>query len=158
MLELYRVTFIGHSRIYGNLHLTDRIERIVSDLIRTKEFVEFYVGRNGDFDIYAASAVKAAQRALGNHNSYLTLVQPYPAKDDEYYEKYYDAIERPISPKIHPKGAITARNRWLIDNADLLIAYVEDGQPGGAMTALNYAKKRNLEILNLATVQDEEEE
>ncbi len=36
------------------------------------------------------------------------------------------------------------------DNADLLIAFVEEGKRGGAMTALKYAEKRGIKIINLA--------
>ena len=50
-MEIYQVAFIGHRRIDAYEHLEDRIEQIARDLIRQKEYVEFYVGRNGDFDI-----------------------------------------------------------------------------------------------------------
>ena len=71
-------------------------------------------------------------------------------KDDPYYEKFYDEIWYPIDSKTHPKSAITKRNQWMIDNADLLIAYVEEGRNGGAMTTLKYAEKKGIEIINLA--------
>ena len=54
------------------------------------------MGRNGDFDISAASAVKRAQKALGKHNSSLILVEPYSMKNDPFYEKYYDEVILPI--------------------------------------------------------------
>ena len=119
-----------------------------------KEYVELYVGRNGDFDISVASATKRVQEALGHQNSSLIILQPYPMKDDEYYEKFYDEIWYPVDPKTHPKSAITKRNQWMIDNADLLIAFVYPKQNGGALTALKYAGKQCVEIINLA-LQDE---
>ena len=39
----------------------------------------------------------------------------------------------------------------MIENADFVIAFVEDGRKGGALTALQYAIKRNVEIINLAS-------
>ena len=39
------------------------------------------------------------------------LIQPYPMKDDPYYEKFYDEIWYPIDGKTHPKAAITKRNQ-----------------------------------------------
>ena len=153
-MDVYRVTFIGHREIYGHCHLDDEIEKIVTDLIRKKEYVEFYVGRNGDFDISVASATKRAQNALGNQNSCLVLLQPYPMKDDPYYEKFYDEIWYPIDSKTHPKAAITKRNQWMIDNADLLVAYVEPDRKGGALTTLKYAQKQGVEIINLAEVEE----
>ena len=153
-MEIYQVAFIGHRRIDAYAHLEDRIEQIARDLIRQKEYVEFYVGRNGDFDIMAASAIKRTQRALGHENSSLILVQPYPMKDDEYYENYYDELAYPISRHVHPKAAITQRNQWMIDHAQLLIAFVEDGRKGGALTALKYSNQKGIPILNRAS-QDE---
>ena len=38
----------------------------------------------------------------------------------------------------------------MVDNSDLLVAYVEDGREGGALTTLKYAERRGIEIVNLA--------
>ena len=42
----------------------------------------------------------------------------------------------------------------MIENAELLVAFVEKGKNGGAMTTLKYAQKLGVEIINLA-LQDE---
>ena len=153
-MDIFRIAFIGHRYIEGQYHLQDRIEDIIREKLHTKEYVELYVGRNGDFDISVASATKRAQEALGHQNSSLILLQPYPMKDDPYYEKFYDEIWYPIDSKIHPKAAITKRNQWMIDNADLLVAYVEPDRKGGALTTLKYAQKQGIEIINLAEVEE----
>ena len=153
-VEIYRIAFIGHREIYGHYLLEDQIEQIARDKLYEKEYVEFYVGRNGDFDISVASAIKRAQNAVGHHNSCLILLQPYPMKDDEYYEKFYDEVQYPVDSRTHPKAAIKKRNRWMIENAELLVAFVEKGKNGGAMTTLKYAQKLGVEIINLA-LQDE---
>ena len=105
-MEIYRIAFIGHREIYGHYLLEDQIEQIARDKLYEKEYVEFYVGRNGDFDISLASAIKRAQNAVGHHNSCLILLQPYPMKEDEYYEKFYDEVQYPVDSKTHPKAAI----------------------------------------------------
>ena len=153
-MDIYRIAFIGHREIYGHYRLQDQIEQIARDKLYEKEYVEFYVGRNGDFDISVASAIKRAQNAVGHHNSCLILLQPYPMRDDEYYEKFYDEVQYPVSFKTYPKSAITKRNKWMIDNSELLIAFVEDGRKGGALTTLKYAEKKGVPIINLA-LQDE---
>ena len=154
-MEIYRVAFIGHRQIIGHFDLVSEIERLAKDLLRQKEYVEFYVGHHGDFDLFAASAVKQAQKAIGPHNSSLILVQPFPTKDDEYYKKFYDEVLYPISPKTHPKAAITKRNQWIMDQADLLITYVEKDKKGGAYTAFRYMKKKGASIINLAGTKNE---
>ena len=124
------------------------MESIVRGLLYQKEYVEFYVGRNGDLDISAATAIKRAQKALGNHNSSLILVLPYPAKDQKYYREFYDEVYLPIDRKTHFKAAITKRNEWMIDHSDLLIAYVKHSH-GGAYKALLYAEMKGIKINNI---------
>ena len=148
-MEIYRVSFIGHRVLYKIQHIEDRLKRIFRELLYKKEYVEFYVGRNGDFDIVVASAIKRIQKDLGNHNSSLILVLPYHAKDEKYYEKYYDEMCMPVGREVHYKAAIMKRNEWLIENSDLLIAYVEN-ESGGAYKTLKYAERKGIEIINIA--------
>lgn len=102
-------------------------------MLRTKEYVEFYLGRNGDFDIMATSVIKRLQKNFRDDNSVMILVLPYPVKDYEYYEEYYDEI---VIPKelygVHPKAAITERNRCMATNADILVAYIRNERGGTA--------------------------
>ena len=150
VVDIYRIAFIGHREILGCSLIENEVERVARDMLRNKEYVEFYMGRNGDFDILSASAIKRVQKAVGNHNSRLILLQPYRMKDDEYYEKYYDEVQYPVDSKTHPKAAITKRNRWMVEVSDMLIAFVEDERKGGAYTTLNYAQKLEKTIINLA--------
>ena len=45
--EIYRVSFIGHRRVDDFYFVENQLDNIIGDLIRTKEYVEFYVGKNG---------------------------------------------------------------------------------------------------------------
>ncbi len=144
-MEIYRVAFIGHREIHDG-DLDGELDKILAELLEKHEYVEFYVGRNGEFDIRVASAVKRLKKAFGRANSSLILALPYPMKDQKYYEEFYDEVIFPVDT--HPKGAITKRNEWLMQNAELLIAYVY--KEGGAMTAMQYAEKRGVPVLNLA--------
>ena len=146
--EPYRVSLIGHRHI-EDCHLQDRLEVIVRELIDTHEYVEFMIGRNGDFDLMAASAIKTVQKNHRDDNSCLCLVLPYPVADMEYYEDYYNEVILPNELwGVHPKSAITKRNQWMIDNSDALIAYVEH-KGGGAARCLHMAEKREIEIIRL---------
>ena len=69
-MEIYRIAFIGHRRICGQYSLENEIEMIAREKLCEKEYIEFYVERNGDFDISVASAVKKTQKAVGYHNSF----------------------------------------------------------------------------------------
>ena len=114
--------------------------------------LDFFIGRNGEFDEIAASLVRLVQRANKDRNcamATLTLVLPYPTKDMEYYEKYYDdIIIYEAEKKPHFKRAITERNRFMIDMVDLVIVYV-DKQEGGAYQAMRYAQLQSKELVVL---------
>lgn len=145
-MEVYRVSFIGHREIDNFFCVEKQIYSIVEELINTKEYVEFYVGRNGEFDILVASVIKQVKRKLGEESSSLILVIPYPPADMEAYEKYYDEVEYPsILYKVHYKSAITKRNEWLVDNSDMLVAYVIRDY-GGAAKCLKKAISRGIKI------------
>ena len=118
-----------------------------------KEYVEFLVGRNGDFDQIVSSAVKRQQRRVRDDNSALIWVLPYPTaelRDNlESFEAYYDEIELcSAAAGSHPKGAIQIRNRQMVDRSDLVVFYV-DHSSGGAYQTLRYAQRKEKETLNL---------
>lgn len=153
--NIYRVALFGHRDFYAHRRLDDTLYPLLKDLLRTKPFVEIYIGRDGEFDRYAASVVKRVQDAMGKERCELNFVLPYKKKDIEYYEDYYDEIMIPESiGKAHYKNAITLRNRWMVDQADLVIVNVER-HSGGAYTAMRYAAKQNKQIINLYELEEE---
>lgn len=156
-MNAYKVTLFGHRDLYAHRKVEQWLCPILCDLIQTKPFVEIYIGRNGEFDLFAASVVKRVQKILGNENSVMTLVLPYHKTDIEYYENYYDNILIPqCVGRMHPKGAITKRNRWMVEEADLFVCYVER-ECGGAYNAMKYAKKLGKPIINIASLEENED-
>lgn len=145
-MDIYRVSFIGHREVDDFFFVEEQVYNIVCELLRTKEYVEFYVGRNGEFDILVASVIKRARREIGEYNSSLILVIPYQVADMDSYEKFYDDVIYPNElRKVHYKSAITKRNEWLVDHSDMLVAYVTHDY-GGATYCLNKAIERGIEI------------
>ena len=156
--EIYRVSFIGHRRVDDFYFVEEQLDNIVCELIRTKEFVEFYVGKNGDFDTMVASAIKRAQKRFGKDNNSLILVIPYTVADMEYLEDFYDEIWLPDELYgVHFKNAITKRNEWFVNNSDLLIAYVLRDK-GGAATCLQNAIKSKIATVNIAEQKEKSHE
>lgn len=150
-MNVFTVSLFGHREIYNLRGIDEKLVPIIKEFIQTKEYVAFLVGRNGEFDEYAASVIKRAQKEFGKENNDITLVLPYEVANMEYYEKYYDSV---IIPEClcgaHPKSAITLKNRWVIEQSDLVIVYVQR-EKGGAYTAMKYAKKLNKNVINLYT-------
>ena len=108
---------------------------------------------NNRMDIYTVSFF--GHRELYDMNRIDThLVLPYTVFDLEYYEKYYDNIIIPESVAgAHPKNAITLKNRWMIEQSDLVVVNVER-RTGGAFAAMKYAEKKNKKIINLCGAEE----
>ena len=155
ILSSFKIAFFGHRDFLAHRRMEERLFSLLKDAIRRHGFVEIYVGRNGEFDIFAASVAKRAQRAMGKECCELICVLPYPIKDIEWYEGYYDRVTIPEGiEKCHPKGAITKRNRWMVEEADLLIVYA-DREEGGTAYTLKHAQAMGKPAINLATAEED---
>ena len=156
-MNTYTVSFFGHREIENFSEMELRLESLIRDLIEQKEYVEFLVGRNGEFDQLVASTVLRLKRIVREDNSALVLILPYMtaefANNQESFERYYDEIEiSAIAAGKHFKSAIQARNREMVERSDMVICYVI--HKGGAYQSVQYAKKQNKKIINVAEHMD----
>ena len=154
MLDIYTVAFFGHRYIDNLFKVEEFLEEQIRKLINEKEYVDFLVGRNGDFDQCASSTVLRVRKNVRDDNSSLILVLPYPTAEylnnETYFHDYYSDVEISYAAsKAHPKSAIQIRNREMVDRADLIICFVERNS-GGAYKTIEYAKKQNKIVVNLA--------
>lgn len=151
-MDIYTVAFFGHRELPNMFELEEKLTSILRELIAAKEYVEFLVGRDGDFDQLAASTVKSVIRNYGNGNASLILILPYERAEyrdnRESFESYYDEVQICYeSTQAHPKAAIEVRNRMMIDRSNLVICAVEHG--GGADKAMWYALRQGKKVINL---------
>ena len=63
-MKIYKVTLFGHRDLNAHSTVEKRLYPIIRDLIQTESYIEFYIGRNGEFDIFAASVLKRIQKTL----------------------------------------------------------------------------------------------
>ena len=148
------VCFFGHREIYNLFELEEKLEEHIRILLESKEYVEFLVGRNGEFDQLVSSTVRRVKRNYRDDNSALVLVLPYLSaeyeKNEEAFQEYYDEVEIcQSSSAAHFKAAMQVRNREMVDRSDLVVCYIEHNS-GGAFQTVQYAKKKNKEIVNLS--------
>ena len=154
MFYTYFVSFFGHRDIPYFYKYESKIEDIVYKAINANPYVEFLVGRDGDFDQLVSSVVQKAKRNVGSAHCGLTWVMPYDkaeyTKNAEDYDKYYDSVEIcSASVKAHPKAAIQIRNKDMVDRSDLVVFFVERNY-GGAYQTMKYALKQGKDIINIA--------
>ena len=62
---------------------------------------------------------------------------------------YYDGIIYPPLENVPPRFCISRRNEWMVDEANLVIAFVKYSW-GGAAKTLEYAKRKKVKSFNLA--------
>ena len=154
IMETYTVSFFGHRHISNSFRADEQIEKIVSDILLNKEYTEFLIGRDGDFDILAASAIKRTVKKCGYDNSALVLVLPYMKAEyknnyDSFHD-YYDDVEIcRESSEAHFKAAVQIRNKHMIDRSDLIVCCIEKNS-GGAYKSVKYADTINKNIINVA--------
>ena len=153
-MNIYTVSFFGHREIESPSEIEKRLDSLLHDIITQKEYVEFIIGREGEFDLLAASVIRRAVKSYGCGNTSLILVLPYMKA--EYYNnkrgylEYYDEIEVcSESSEVHYKSAIQVRNRSMVDRSDLVICCIQRNS-GGAYKTVQYAKNQNCRIVNLA--------
>ena len=68
-MEIYTVCFFGHRRILNPLPIDRKLEEVIANLLQKHHYVEFLVGRDGDFDQMVSSAIRRCQREYGHANS-----------------------------------------------------------------------------------------
>ncbi|MBE6618588.1 MAG: hypothetical protein E7626_02235 [Ruminococcaceae bacterium] len=146
------ISFLGHSSLPHNIFLLDKIKSTIIENISYKDNVIFLCGGYGDFDNLSAKICRSIKKA---YDCEIVLVTPYITLSQQEKLKYiaasdtYDSIMYPPLENIPPRLAIIKRNEWMIDQSDIIIAYVKH-KYGGAYRGLEYARRKKKQIINLA--------
>lgn len=146
-------TFAGHREVYKQ-GISEALDNVLSEILSNPENeFRFLVGGMGEYDALCATAIRKAKRNFPDKLIKLILVLPYFKQELNVHRSYYEIYDDIYIPmelaEVHPKFAITKRNRIMIDESQYLIAYVYRNF-GGAYGTLKYAQKQGLKIINLA--------
>lgn len=139
------VTFFGHRDAPEGLEL--KLKEVLCDLIENSGVKRFYVGNNGAFDRIVYS-VLGELKLIYPHISCTTVFAYMPTS--ERYDNFYvkDSILPQVVAASHPRYAICARNKWMIDQSDLVITYVRR-RYGGAARFRKMAVSKGKKIIDL---------
>lgn len=138
-------TFFGHKDTPKEIEPTLRSTLI--DLIENKNVNAFYVGNNGNFDTVVRHQLEDLSHLYPITYSVVLAYLP-TAKN-----KYDDS-----SNTIYPEGletvpkrfAISWRNKWMIQQSDVVVTYVTHNF-GGAWQFERISEKQNKTIIHLKT-------
>ena len=136
------VTFCGHSQISQSEEVEKWLYAITKKLIKEGAST-FYLGGYGAFDSLAASVLRTQKK----WHPQLELVLVLAYLNTRKHTSDYDRTVYPSLETVPPRFAISYRNRWMVEAADVVVAYVLHDW-GGAATTLRCAKQKKKLIIS----------
>ncbi len=136
------VTFCGHRTTQDTPELRTWLAGCVEKLI-WEGANTFYLGGYGNFDRIAASVVWKLKEKYPQIESVLVLA--YLGRDVN--AEHYDRTMYPEIEGGPMRFSIVKRNRWMVDNSDVLVAYIILDS-GGAADTRRYAVRRKKRVIN----------
>ena len=144
------ITFCGHSNCLFSDEEKEKLKQLLIKEIRKNPTCKFYLGGYGDFDSLCLRTLRELKKEFKSIE--LIFITPYIDKNYsklEFAKYHYDDVIFPPLENVPRKFAILKRNEWMVEEADLVIAYVMYSW-GGAAKTLEYAKRKKKTIINLA--------
>ena len=137
-------TFFGHKDTPKEIEPTLRTTLV--DLIENHGATEFYVGNNGNFDTMVRRQFENLSQTYSiTYNIVLAYI---PTKKSEY-DDYTNTI-LPEGIETSPKRfAISYRNKWMIQQSDVVVTYVTHSF-GGAAQFKAMAKRQGKTVIELS--------
>ena len=147
------VTFCGHA----DFQKTEEYEKKILDSLEKNvgnKPSDMYLGGYGNFDDFAYNCCKKYKQSHPNVS--LVFITPYITA--EYQKNHLKHIATKYDYIIYPeienrplKFAISYRNQWMIEKADLVICAIKRNF-GGAYKSYQYAKRKKKEIFNVIEI------
>ena len=152
-----RTAFIGHRKLFAK-NIEERLILAIQTEIENG-CMSFTMGTHGEFDKLAFSACRSMRKRYPDIEIEVVITSLNAIKKDcEFDTAPYADVKTVIYDieDAHYKQRITLSNRKMIDNCDTLICYIDEtAYRSGAKTAMRYAKKKGLTIINLYREEDQ---
>ncbi len=144
-------SFFGHKDTPSFVYpiLVDVIRKLITD----RGVTHFMVGNQGAFDSMVLKVLREV-KALYPQICYNVVLAYVPGKNDKY--EFYTPYETVLPGGIEavPKRfAISWRNKWMLRESQIVVCYITHTW-GGAAQFVEYAKRKNREIINLFNVSE----
>ena len=137
-------TFFGHKDTPKEIEPTLRSTLI--DLIENKNVTVFYVGNNGNFDTMVRCQLEDLSQTYPI--TYSVVLAYLPTVKNKY-----DNLSNTIYPEgienVPKRFAISWRNKWMIQQSDIVVTYVTHNF-GGAWQFKEIAVKQSKNVVELS--------
>ncbi|MBQ3565911.1 MAG: DUF1273 family protein [Oscillospiraceae bacterium] len=149
--------FTGHRKISSEKYqqIFNKTLQVTEGLIK-KGFLYFLTGGALGFDTIAALVVLKLKEYYPHVKLFLILpctsqTNGWSEKNIAIYEKIKLSADGFIyTSENYTRGCMQKRNRYLVDNSSFCICYLTENR-GGTFYTREYAKNKNIEILNISS-------
>lgn len=146
--DILTCCFFGHKDTPSTIK--PELRAVIVDLIENRECDSFLVGHQGSFD----SLVLGVLRNLKHEYPHITynIALAYMPGEKTEWELYKP--EETMFPdgleSVHPRFAISWRNKWLVNESDYVVCYITHSW-GGAAQYVELAQKKKKTVINIAS-------
>ena len=140
-MKMMTVTFCGHSQVEDEVAVRAWLDEVIRQLCQ-QGIRKFLLGGYGSFDALAAAAVHQAKARFPDISSLLVL----PYLDMKPDLTLFDGSLYPPLENVPKRFAIARRNQWMVDAADIVVAYILHTW-GGAAKTYGYAVRKKKRII-----------
>ena len=144
-------TFFEHRDCPSSIK--SKLRKVLTDLIESHAVDMFYVGQQGSFDSMVRSVLKELV-SLYPHINYAVVLERIPPKRDEFdIRDYSDTMLPEGIETVHPRFAISWRNKWMLKQSDYVVTYITHSW-GGAAQFAELAEKQKKTVINVTVKAD----
>lgn len=141
--------FFGHKDAPSSIY--DKLEEAIKKLIVEDKVSSFLLGNQGQFDALALTAIRELKE-MYPHITYKVVLAYMPGAKEEW--SAYDPMET-LYPEglesVHPRFAISWRNKWMVQEADVVVTYITHSW-GGAAQFAELAERKHKRVINIASM------
>ena len=138
------VTFFGHKDTPKEIEPTLRMTLV--DLIENHDATEFYVGNNGNFDTMVRRQLEELSQVYSI--TYNVVLAYIPTKKSEY-DNFTNTLLPEGIETVPKRFAISWRNKWMIEQSDVVVTYITHGF-GGAAQFKALAQRQGKTVIELS--------
>lgn len=140
--------FFGHKDVTRDLSedLTAVLTKLIAEGVDS-----FLVGNQGNFDNIVLHTLRQMKKNY-RHITYHVVLAYMPGSKKDWFP--YEAMET-YYPEgletVHPRFAISWRNRWMIKESDVVVTYITHSW-GGAAQFVELAERMHKRVINVASL------
>jgi uncharacterized phage-like protein YoqJ len=139
-------TFFGHHDCPSSIK--PKLREVLIDLIENHAVDMFYVGQQGVYDDIVRSVLKELV-SVYPHINYAVVLERIPQKREKFDARDYSDTMLPEGIEtVHPRFAISWRNKWMIKHSDYIVTYITHSWGGAAQFAV-IAEHQGKTVLNI---------